>query len=378
LAVTADVTAVVGWRTEEQTTLLLIGAALALSLGLVLIARQWGKALGAPAMIGLGSVAVGMALGTVAVVMLTGPQPTPTSVTGGGRPTTSASAPTTDPTTATATTPTTKAPHGGKETLLEVRLDPGTGADVDTGERKGKLVTGAVGPVDLFLAPSGLLFANGTDFYSQTDILDNAVLANCAEAVAARVRPEAQVLPVSPLQRYCFTTSDGRVAWLRPKQVAVGVELVLSVRVAGTPWRRCIINEDDLGSPSPDGHTLATGSLDQTVRLWNVADPAHPTPVGPPLPGHTDSVYGVVFSPDGRTLASASDDQTVRLWNAADRPTPPSLGPPLTGHTNVVHAVAFSPMGRTVKLTLIMIYFAKATTRYSGHTRQISWHFVVA
>ncbi len=66
---------------------------------------------------------------------------------------------------------------------------------------------------------------------------------------------------------------------------------------------------------SPDGHTLATAGDDLTVRLWNVADPAHPTPLGQPLTGHTDRVFSVVFSPDGRSLASGSGDQTVRLWN---------------------------------------------------------------
>jgi WD40 repeat protein len=50
------------------------------------------------------------------------------------------------------------------------------------------------------------------------------------------------------------------------------------------------------------------------VRLWNVTDPAHPTPLGP-LSGHTDTVASVVFSPDGHTLASGSADDTVRLWN---------------------------------------------------------------
>jgi hypothetical protein len=85
---------------------------------------------------------------------------------------------------------------------------------------------------------------------------------------------------------------------------------------------------------SPDGHTLASGSNGHTVRLWNLTDPAHPTPLGQPLTGHTNWVNSVAFSPDGHTLASGSVDHTVRLWNLTDPAHPTPLGQPLTGHTN--------------------------------------------
>jgi WD40 repeat protein len=84
------------------------------------------------------------------------------------------------------------------------------------------------------------------------------------------------------------------------------------------------------------------------VRLWNVTDPTHPTPLGSPLTGHTNSIFSVAFSPDGHTLASASVDQTVRLWNVTDPTRPTPLGSPLTGHTNWVMSVAFSPDGHTL------------------------------
>jgi WD40 repeat protein len=61
---------------------------------------------------------------------------------------------------------------------------------------------------------------------------------------------------------------------------------------------------------SPDGQALASGSLDNTIRLWDAASGA----LLRTLKGHTYTVRSVAFSPDGRALASGSWDGTVRLW----------------------------------------------------------------
>ena len=88
---------------------------------------------------------------------------------------------------------------------------------------------------------------------------------------------------------------------------------------------------------SPTGPFLASGSVDNTVQLWN-----HNTQtLLSTLRGHTDSVASVVFSPDGSLLASGSADGTVRLWN----PITDTLLSTLQGHTSDVLSIAFSPDG---------------------------------
>jgi WD40 repeat protein len=99
---------------------------------------------------------------------------------------------------------------------------------------------------------------------------------------------------------------------------------------------------------SPDGRTVAFGINDNTIQLWDVTRLAAPVSLGQPLTGHTGMVWSVAFSPDGHTLVSGSDDKTVRLWDVTDRAHPAPLGQPLTGHTGTVWTVAFSPDGRTL------------------------------
>ncbi len=91
---------------------------------------------------------------------------------------------------------------------------------------------------------------------------------------------------------------------------------------------------------SPDGRTLATGSDDKNVTLWNVSDPDRVTRLAAPLTGQTSSVRSVAFSPDGQELATGSDD-SVRLWDISDPARPTRLGSPLAGRS----PVAFSPAG---------------------------------
>ncbi len=89
---------------------------------------------------------------------------------------------------------------------------------------------------------------------------------------------------------------------------------------------------------SPNGQTIASGGLDDTIRIWHL-------PTGElkrTLMGHTKGVNSLTISPDGQTLASCSDDDTVRLWHLESG----KLIRTLNGHSRDVNSVVISADGQ--------------------------------
>ena len=62
------------------------------------------------------------------------------------------------------------------------------------------------------------------------------------------------------------------------------------------------------------------------------------------LTGHSSSVWSVAFSPDGKTLASGSWDNSIIIWDLATGKKKLTL----TGHSSNVRSVAFSPNGKSL------------------------------
>ncbi len=65
---------------------------------------------------------------------------------------------------------------------------------------------------------------------------------------------------------------------------------------------------------SNDGKFIASGSGDQTVKIWEFSTGK----LLKEFKGHSKGVTSVSFSNDGKFIASGSDDTSVRCWRVKD------------------------------------------------------------
>lgn len=91
---------------------------------------------------------------------------------------------------------------------------------------------------------------------------------------------------------------------------------------------------------SPNGKQLYTGSSDNLISRWSVADGKQTQQ----YEGHQGGVACLAISPDGKTLYSGGWDNTVRCWGIDKGHEIAAL----TGHKGTVVALAATPDGKYV------------------------------
>lgn len=110
----------------------------------------------------------------------------------------------------------------------------------------------------------------------------------------------------------------------------------------GAEWR-CVqtlvghLGEVNSLAISPGSHILASGSWDNTIKVWQLANGK----LIHTLKGHLGYVTSIAISPDGYFLASGSWDKTIKVWHLGSG----RLLHTLKGHSGYVNSVAISPNG---------------------------------
>src|SRR5450755_2886362 len=119
---------------------------------------------------------------------------------------------------------------------------------------------------------------------------------------------------------------------------------------------------------SPDGHTLASGGWDNTVKLWNVASGTLLWAEGP-----TGGINCLAFAPDGHLLATGGSDTLVRFWD----PQRGAKVQTLASQGGAVYSLAWSPDGRLLAIGCSdgnIWLWKPQKARPGGHMQRLTGH----
>jgi WD40 repeat protein len=100
-----------------------------------------------------------------------------------------------------------------------------------------------------------------------------------------------------------------------------------------------------------DGKTLVSGSMDRTIKLWDLTTGKERAT----LKGHASSILSMALAADGKTLAAASHDGVIKVWDLATGKERFTFKTPAFGEISVAIAadgrmLALGGRDKTVKL----------------------------
>ena len=229
-------------------------------------------------------------------------------------------------------------------------------------KRRGAVAAAAIAVASLlvgFVVSTGMYFrAEGLRVQAERACEKEAAAraaAEQAEKVAQQQRVEAEEQAEARRRALYFNRITLAEATYRDGNIRSVLELLLScpADLRGWEWYRLwnVANQarqtlrghsSEVSSVafSPSGKQVASGSYDQTVRIWDVETGTQITT----LKGHQEAVWPVAFSPDGKRLASGSYDKTIKIWDTESGTEIKTLG----GHQDAVMSIVFSPDGRQI------------------------------
>ncbi|KAG7412993.1 Vegetative incompatibility protein HET-E-1 [Fusarium oxysporum f. sp. rapae] len=148
------------------------------------------------------------------------------------------------------------------------------------------------------------------------------------------------VIAEAPLQIYCCLAFAPRKSIIRRTFENVIPKWISNLPKVEENWDACLLTlEGHIRAVnsvvfSHDSKRVASGSDDETIRIWD----AETGECEQELKGHSGMVTSVVFSHDSKKVASGSDDEMIRIWDAETGECEREL----KGHSGMVTSVVFS------------------------------------